>query len=324
MQIKIAQKLRPYSHRPGTKCLLPGTTHTFEIFPACISTLGQEIPLPIEAPIREFTIEQNLENGTIEVWGQAANGYFRYKLAAATSGMGWKLIPEKGALAPIHSELETRKIDHTSIERLSLGSHKSLDWELMSRRQLLVEILPVWFRLGQLTPVPSTAIHKDSLLDQCLNGDLQSFLNLFNAGFDGILNPLESDHRHLGFQLPPVKNQSPLCLLSEGWKCIRSLFIAEQKQHVQVLPHLPPEFHCGRLLNVQLPIGSMDLEWSKKRIRRVVIRSAKDAALSLGFQKGLKHYRLRKNRQDKGSQQSVDQPLELQKNKEYYLDNFTA
>jgi hypothetical protein len=219
--------------------------------------------------------------------------------------------------------------------RLSLGNHKAQDWDLIKRRLDLKEIFPIWNRLGQLVPyLNEQPIYEGTacLLREC--EDLiaqgkpefiaQSFLSLFQAGFHDILVPRLIDDQYQGISSVTRSSStySPLSLLIEGAHLINRLFIQEDKEGIWILPVLLPEFHSGRLLQFKVKEGLVDLEWSKKTIRRMIFYSETDKELVFHFKKSLKSYRLRQGTKDKGHMHSTDSSIFIQKNCYYFFDNF--
>jgi len=239
MRITIAQKLCPFSHRKKVGCVLPGVGTELEIYPALIRFIdGEEQPLDIQGPVERFTVEQDLEKGEVRLYGFAKSGYYKHTIAGKP--------PTK--------------------ERLSLGSHKTQDWELIQRRNDPKEILPLWHKLGislpdVKVPVGGTA----TLLEKCT--DLASLMELYHIAFEGMLVPRLEDSFHQGVTLPPIESVgSPLALLTEGAKKIRNLFFSQEGSQLHILPHLPKELHAGRMVQIASPsIGTLDFEWSKKK-----------------------------------------------------------
>ena len=365
MRIQIANRLKPFSHLPGTMCPLPGSSLRFQIFPACIKVhdLSQteplfleELPLPVEGPIKDFTVQLDLERGYILVWGKSATGFFRYRIHAieskstesklTKSKSKWGIIVEKSPNQkmedihpiggfPIHQPSKT-------IERLSLGSHKEQDWLSVSRRQDLKEIFPFWFRLGQMiTQVQSRSDFRQGtafLLEKCreqikVNNSsqwLEPFQNVFIAGFEGILSPRLRDDQYNGFHLPDLKKDcelSPFILLQEGSNLIRDLFIHNKNQEIHILPSLPSQFHCGRMTDLVCGSENLDLEWSKKELRRIVLRAGRTGDLQLIFPKGFRQYRLRLHPSDSspGHSSSIvpcNRAIAIESEKTYFFDNF--
>ena len=337
MRITIAQRLRPFSHTPGTLCILPGSAMAVRVFPTLVQLynlsgpvpeLIKELPLTLHGPVEGFTVQQDLEKGRVLFWGHYREGYFRYRLGRVAGKGAFALISEPGGEGDGYVPPIT--------DRLSLGCHKAQDWDLIIRRTDLTEIFPFWLRLGQLIPphtveeVQGTA----TLLVRCREAILAAdklaivpaFEDLFRAGFEGMLTPRLTDTDHQGLA-PPLGGHptgSPLALVYEGAQLIRSLFIQQDGDVVKVLPVLPPQFHCGRYLSIRLGAGLLDLEWSKKAIRRMVFRSEVDATLRWGFQKGIRTYRLRESNKDRGKSIPVDEPLVAQKDRCYYFDNFES
>lgn len=364
MNISIATRLKPFSHSPGVFCILPGSKYRLQIFPTLIRVedlLGPfphpvaQIAIGFEGPINDFTVLEDLEKGRIRVWGKTAQGYMRYSIVTASND-GIAIISEKmpiqgwkcsGEWKLLHQQENMDVFGRNPLidlstfiappsDCLSLGSHKSQEWEMIHRRRDLAEIFPIWMRLGQLIP-PVASLSSEgtgTLLFECQQHIsakekelvLPSFERLYMAAFEGILSPRFNDDQHQGFNLKPVdmtSKTSPLALLSQGAQLIRSLFIQTQETNIQILPVLPSQFHCGRLINNRIPqIGSLDFEWSKKVIRRMLLKSEQEAELSFSFQKEIKRYRLRESLMDKGKIIDPNSPIPIKKGQQYLFDNF--
>ncbi len=325
MEIKIAARLRPFSHEPGISCLLPGSTTEVTVYPALLCIGGKKIPLAVRGPMPEFTVMQDLEQGCIRVWGKTADGFLRYRLD------GKALTVERGSLT-IDGQLGIAT-EPLSSERLSLGSHKLQEWEQLARRRDLREILPLWLRLGQMTPVEPRKERGGtlSLLDGCAEAldsgrperVVPEFLQLFEAGFHGLLVPHLEDRKHLGLGLPSLSQPaSALALLTEGAALIRSLVIASTVSEIALLPCMPPEFFCGRYLNAATPWGTIDLEWTKKAVRQVCLRATKTGDAAFRFPRSVRRFRLRTSRQDRGIELTVDKPIPVIAGALYWLDRF--
>lgn len=344
MKITIAERLHPFSHVPGISCMLPGSSFSLQVFPtllrlhdltSCQLALAGEANLSITGPVKDFTVIQDLEQCEIVVFGHAQEGYFRYHCRAHVEGM--RIEVAKGGLQ-IDSQtpkiqLGKEALPKKTFERLSLGWHKAQDWTLMQRRLALEELLPLWHRLGQITPKPAFYSNEGAalLLDVCRDliakrdrvALVPALENLFLAGFSGLFVPRLIDGQHQGFALPPISPQcqlSPLILLTEGADLIRSLFVQQNQNELAILPALPPQFHCGRMVDLETSLGKLDLEWSKKQIRRLILRTATDGQVRFLFQTGLKEFRLQE-----GSRKeflACGETLSVEKGREYLLDNF--
>lgn len=334
--IHITERLRPFSHQPGTCCLLPGSTLRFQIFPALLRVFDistaypkflEEISVPVKGPVQEFTVQLDLERGWILVWGKTEEEFFRYIIQAGETSI--HVDVQKG-LSSWHPQELFSRIPYThqpfnkKWERLSLGNHKSQDWEMVSRRADLGEILPALLALGQ--QVPDTFYFADegttSLLLECQNASklivYPTFINFFKASFEGILSPRLVDEQHQGFSLKtPSLPLSPLVLLSRGAKTIRSLFVHTHAKEISILPKLPPQFHCGRFLGVQCEdFGALDLEWSKKAPRRLLFKAYKTEVLHFHFPHEITDFRLN------GKRHLVKDPIEVISGEQYIFDRF--
>lgn len=379
MRLEIAERLRPFSHLPGTAFLLPGTALSVAVYPTLLRIhdlanakrlLLAEITCNLKGPIEGFTSILDLEKGELRIFGTSQQGYFRYHLKAINESAGIALHVEKvphhplcfqsggiwqaqqatmqaGDTLLIGSKVEntlsseTTSSSTSTLERLSLGNHKQQDWELVRRRLSFDEIFPIWHRLGQLVPGIPSKKHQGTalLLDQCreriaANAPekiLESFRALFLAGFEGVLSPRLMDTDFNGICLPYEKfllsdggeGVSPIVLLTEGAALIRSLFIQEELQTIRPLPALPPEFHCGRFLNVRCgEEGMMNLEWTKKSIRRMTFSAAKHQTLSFYFSNNETKCRLRSGYEDRGIVYIPGSPLEIVPDRQYWFDRF--
>lgn len=330
MRITIANRLHPFSHEPGAITLLAGTHLQVEIFPALIRLyslegpqpkLVKEIPLKWETPLKNFTVENNLETGKISVWWQAREGFIRYHLLVSPSGM-LRLEADKGESLDL---LQVEKWPAVPLERLSFGIHKKQDFDLVRRRGDMAEIWPMWFQLGQQIP----AYHSDGsilLLEQCRQEKkpenmISLWQSLFKACFHGILAPRLIDDQYQGYHLAQKPSCSPLALLTEGAALIRSHFLQVKGNEIDILPQLPPEFHCGRMTHVQVAGGTLDLEWTKKCIRRLVFHSSQAQELIFHF-RHCKQFRLRNGNKDKGLSVKLGECVKLQGACDYFFDHF--
>ncbi|MFZ0564975.1 MAG: hypothetical protein WAM28_02120 [Chlamydiales bacterium] len=325
--ISIAQKPFVFSHLPGSTCLIPGTSFQVVAFPTRIEIyelcpnkkrLVKQIQLDIKGPVQKFIMKQDLQRGCVSIWSE--------KLCC-------HILPN---LDVVFRKKAPHWFSHVK-EQLSLGSHKKQEWEAIRKRGDFREIFPIWFRLGTLLNLPEREYNDEdgmfSLLQQCLRAAesnrpetiLSPFKKLFLAAFEGMLVPRLKDEQFQGI-LPdnaPISPSSPLYLLKEGAKLIRSLFIQSSKNEIAILPHLPPQFFAGRMLHLSCPpFGEIDLEWSKKQIHRLVFRAHQDGELSFRFHSSLSSFRLRTERRDKGKILACDKPLEIKSGCDYLLDQF--
>ncbi len=239
MHISIAERLRPFSHLPGTSTILTGCGYQVQIFPCLIRIyqlksaqpfLVAQFSLELKGPVEQFTVCNDLEKGCITVSGKTSAGWLRYDIVSSKQDETIRLIadrtPSSGlSIAHEHSQYLLR--DHEwldlwgssslfepyrpfSCDRLSLGNHKAQDWEWIKRRLNLAEIFPLWHRLGQLIPSYSTNGSKEgtlalleacrkSLIDEMPDQASQHWTNLIKAGFNSLLTPQLEDRDYQGF-----------------------------------------------------------------------------------------------------------------------------
>jgi hypothetical protein len=319
LKITIAEKLRPFSHLPGACCMIPWSSWKVQAYPALLkfenlmTSETQEHPLHWKGPVIDFTMELDLEKGCVWVYGKTAEGYRRVRIEMTDAGIEISFDKEKKKTV-----LPGHRITSHPLERLSLGSSKALDWELVRRRSDMAEILSVWFRLGQMIPHAGEKVGAAAFLKECEKTEVVStYLKPFLAGFEGILSPRLADTDLQGIIPEGPFSSIPLIMLSEGARRIRSLFFTEGANEWNFLPCLAPQFHAGRFTGLRTEAGDLiDFEWSKKQLKRVVIHPAVSRQVFIRLPKPLISCRAGKKRH------SLDQPLDLISDKPLFLDRF--
>lgn len=363
MKIDTRHRFCPFTHRPGTLVQIPCTHLVIKIFPTRFELYDWALKAPVligalefgkVGPFNYFTLKQDLERGRLTFLGYGNLGQLSFHLQCAAGGieLSVKKAPPKlsfsweGELATFAPLKQGERFlisinssfmeppSKRSSERLFLGCSKTQVWEKLPFRSSLEEVLPLWHRLGVLTPEHQAA-SGSSLYDNCRQvvqrGEIlevaNKFQELFSAGFTpyGIMVPELADSSYHGYSLPPILAASPLALLFSGASLIRSLFCSvDDKGRLAILPALPPQFHAGRLTGVEITPGlTLDLEWSKKRLKRLHLHVSQASEINLLLPcKRVKTCRLRKSKQDRGVKISLSSPLELQEKGCYYLDQF--
>jgi len=350
MHISINERLRPFNHELGTMSPVPGSRWCVQVFPSLIRLYDLSckelrllgiIHVDIQGPVTGFTLQLDLEKGFLHVWGNSLKGYFRYRIAASLHGEKL-LIKNEKETHPISFSSDSELISISNLEpytigffdRLSLGVHKAQEWTLIKKRLDFKEIFPIWLKLGQLMSpaheegklgTASFLTGAEELICQKNKTDLLNhFQRLFLTGFYGLMTPTLVDHHHQGIHLEdPSPTSSPLVLLSYGAKLIRSLFVSFQDSHLSVLPALPVEFHSGRFLHVRLEnLGLLDLEWSKKTVRRMILLTEEKCTISLGLPKQIKRFRFKEEQEKTASFLEAGCKLHLEKGKAYFFDRF--
>jgi hypothetical protein len=336
LKIKIAERFHPFSHENGTPFLLPNSSFSVQVFPTRLNFIDLDnklesffLSFDFVGPLTDFTVELDLEQGLLRVFGVTKRGYMRYLVVAKSDGI-WLLVekipeekllccrsfpPAQLSLAKGESLLISLPFKNDTFtknqERLSLGMHKAQEWACIRRRLDFKEIFPLWLALSHWTPLRDVESYSGSyaLLEECRqrieHGEklkvLKAFKSLFLAAFDGVLVPRLVDAEYQGI-LPETMPQhpfaSPLPLLTEGARLIRSLFVHGEGNLLVILPCLPPEFHSGRMIGVQALKGTIvDFEWTKKSLRRLQIVSLHGIGVVIKLPKGMRSCRVKKGRQ---------------------------
>ncbi len=312
MKIAIAQKNRPFSHQLGTWFLLPKTSWSVQVFPTRLNFANLEetqetfrVDFPWRGPLKEFTAQLDLESASLSVFGMTQEGYMRYCLEARGEGLWLDLDKAPGKKVALSgSNFKEKRLsnkesmllvscfvcDSLNKERLSLGSHKAQEWSRMKERFDFKELFPLWLQLSALVPkTPHRPI--ESLKEHKRVELLKAFTSFFLSTFKGVFVPRLCDEEHQG--LPQEKTTIPLLsLLTESGRAIRSLFYQETDELI-LLPCLPPEFSCGRMVSIQTHASHLlHFEWTKKALRRVVLTPATDGEVHLRLPKGITACRL--------------------------------
>ena len=248
MQIKVATRFRPFSHKPGAFCLVPGQEAVLQAFPVFSEVKTLTGKLIFKEPGRE-TLFQDLEK-------------------------------------PYRPE------------RLSFGNHKQQDVDKIRSRQDLSEILPIWWKLSTYypskgEPKPGSLLY-DLIHETDRNALCDRFLKLYLAGMTPFFVPRSKDEEHHGFDKPPIlPDEDPFLILTEGAKAIEQMIVKEEAGMIHVLPHLPSEFHCGRLIDLPLPSGKISIEWTKHFLRRVIFTPYQAGEGEIKFPTDVKQYRVK-------------------------------
>src|SRR5690348_5084004 len=170
MNIRIAARLHPFSHQPGTLCLLPKTHLKVRVFPTRVEFSDFEqgaffFDWDVQGPVKNFTVELDLEQQQITVFGMTRSGYLRYHIRVQGDGIAVvfdkaPFVNKETVLIPYNGKV----CASVPQERLSLGMHKLQDWDRMRSRLDLKEIFPIWMRFGQITPsAPLSSSNKGNL-----------------------------------------------------------------------------------------------------------------------------------------------------------------
>lgn len=298
MRIEIASRLKPFSHQYQSRCRLPGG-EVAKIYPASIELHGSIHALPIQGPVKDFTTLLDLEKGRLSVFGHYKSGYLREEIDTA-------------APSP-------------HFERVSFGCHKAQNWEQMHVRHSLDEWLPHWHRLaqweGDITQVepaaPNTILHKCQQANRLDLGD--ALMELFDGSFVDYFVNAPQRWQQLGLAFAPAHNQN---ILVQGAALLRHSLIRQSDDSLFVLPNLPKELIAGRYLNAVMPWGTIDFEWSKGLIRRLILKFNTQAALHLHFQKEVRTFRMKKSDRKEAVFLTNNSFVNFEGKASYFLDRF--
>ena len=248
------------------------------------------VDLGLTGPVKGFTLQQDLEKRLCRVFGVEKSGFFELHVFREGNDLSLKWVrgKKKGekvvlmGLTPSETSLK-------SYEKISLGSSKKQDVDLMWRRANMIEVLPILYALSQNVPLPSE--EKLTHLPQTE----EEFSHFVKGGFDSLFVPKRGDERHLGIFCEQIPDScSPLHRLKEFKSAFRALFIKEEEGKVVLLPNLPKKFLSGRFLGVKVEGATIDVEWRKGTIHSVIISPDKEIELSIVWPKEIRSFRIEK------------------------------
>lgn len=323
MKIEIGEKIKPFSHVPGTRCLVPGSRFVVQAFPALLRIEGYaDLPIQVTGPVKEFTVQLDLEKKCVLLWAIAKEGYFKFKLEAIEEGLTLTMdrAPKEGLQIGdkrfVSKEKALIVVGGTYLavprtEKLSLGNLKAQEWDLVWRRMELKEIAPALFLLGQMIPTEKDAHGGTETL-------LKKSLDLFvRTSFSDLLIPRLKDEQHQGIAPVEAGTGDPLALLQKSYREIRSFLIHESNPTLKILPHLPKEWDAGRVEGLHVEgLGEIDLEWSRGQIRRMVLRASRNCQATLLFAKPVDSFRWN------GKQKENGESIFFEQSKIYEFDRF--
>jgi hypothetical protein len=303
--IEMREKIVPYTHVPGTPCLVPCSDWVITPFPALLRIRGaSDISVGITGPVTQFLVQMDLERDCVWISGQAVEGCYRLQIQATFEGLFLTVrrAPKEGLLIGGQRLVATEKILLASggkvslrrvCERLSLGNWKAQDWDLVRRRNDVREIVPPLFLLGQKTP--ATASLPEGTVG-LLDGKMDVF---FRAAFSGVFVPHLHDPLHQG--LYPVGDGSgdAMAILGLAYQKIRTQLIEEKENAIRILPGIA-EYPVGRA-RLLSSVGCIHLEWSQGIIRRMNIEPVVNCVVAFAFQKEVASYRICGQRVQKGT-----------------------
>lgn len=311
-----------------------------------------------KSPCKKFTVFKDLVNQVIEIDCLLEDNFAKIKLHYDPKNRHFVLaldrykedylsfeVSRPNKTAVIRRQLTKKKplviFNELQIhfpqkpEMLFLGSHKKQEIEKIFERKSLIEILPLWYLWGQFCPPLASDEHVEGNL--IFLGGLQEKIrkkehdkilpyleNIFSSSFAPMMIPYLEDFKHWGFFLPKITSSrlSPWLVLSELYSIIRQFFIVCKEPDLYILPHLPPELFCGKLIRIKVEGLVIYLEWTKKMIHRMIVFCNKNTQMTIHFQNAIKSYRLKTSRTDKGKIFENHIEMSFKKNKVYHFDRF--
>ncbi|MGR3973559.1 MAG: hypothetical protein QRY72_03185 [Candidatus Rhabdochlamydia sp.] len=321
MSLKIAAKLNPFSHQPGVMLPIPLTPFILQAYPTrlIITHLERgdrvEEKLDWTGEVEGFTVQLDLDRSQIAIFGHTALGFKRVWIQGV--GQQIQLKFDKGITKTVASFDEPVAL--RQLETLSLGAHIKLNWDKMAFSKHLEAILPLFFSLAQQMPLKEGSGSVLDLLNFPSAHEAPLQLRRFlQAGFKGMLVPRLQDDDYQGIIEEKHPSGSALTLFGQGYQAVRKLFFKEKQDAWNILPDLPSQFHAGRLLHLRSDQqDEIEIEWSKKQLKRVVIHPVSSKEVNIQFPHELSSFRYNRSKRC-----SCITPVVLEAKKIVVLDRF--
>jgi len=351
MLIRIKEKFKIISHDLGTSFLILNTSYFVKIYPGILSFKDLssnntfKVFLKFQGSVKNFTILQNLFNGNIEVNFHTKKGFLAYKIFVKEKNvyLYFDRITDQDLKIEFNNLINVSlkqkillpiKLISITIpeELLFLGIYKKSDLYFIRKRENLNEILPFIFLYSQfyLEARYSCCLKKKCLLKE-INKCIQkkekqnlneTFLNAFKVHFFSAFIPRMNDEEYQNIVDIDEKGLNPFCVFNNFYHSIKSMLIEFSDNQLFILPCLLKEFHHGRAVNIKTSIGSIDIEWSKKLLKKAIFRPLRNDRLKLVLQSDIKTFRIRTSKNEKGKIFKNLDNIAFQKNKIYLLDKF--
>jgi hypothetical protein len=345
--------LPTFTHRPGTKIYLAGASYVIEVYPTALRLYAchaselecvKEISFPEFGPLSGWVVFIDSIRQTLQVEGRGRQGFIRYRIYSTSDGLflkpsscmmkvavdGFGTDVQKGAAIVLSAGAGTPPRFPTP--RLLLGCNKAPNWDRISDRPTMEEVLSLWYQLSspneEISLRPSSTLF-GAVVEAVQKKDattiISAFETFFGAAVDGFFVPKRYDDLFLGHKDPLLPNEMSLSQIhSSLCSMIRSLFLREEGGAVEILPCLPKELSSGRLLHETLLSGyQINVEWRKGQVRRVLLHATHDGMVTMKAHAATASIRLLSG----GARKKVfaiGEGVEVQEGKNYLLDNFSS
>lgn len=299
MSIRIRVNNKPFSKDPGAKCMLPLSPYRVTVYPTKLVCSMQEMLLPHTGVLHDFHVEQNIDKGWIRISGTAAHGRVAYRVMHR--GNEVILLDERSKnvekLTVMQSSFQAKKTP-----KLSFGATKKQDVYSIRRRVDPAEYLPLLYHIGKKYPQDKEVTQGLGALVQDIENAitqkqteeiLTHFNTLFLYGFESIFSPVLHDVLHSGLIEGHLKT-APHAVLAKIADLIEQMLFQEIRGTLTLLPALPSKLVCGRMTRIPFSLGEIDIEWTKKKLRRAVIRIQKTGSFSLTIPQKYTSFRVRR------------------------------
>lgn len=340
---------RLYSEKPGVQIPWLASCELLQFYPSLLriedsQSQVHEIQIQSEETLNSFKIFYDLLKDQIEVFLESTNHFYHFVLSREAKQ--W-LLNLKRASQPLQitlneykqkvSQGETFLIEAMHMERLKktkevifCGEHKKSEVEAIFKRSDVREYLPFLFLMAQnnsFQEFKKTSSFKNHLaLEKALESHQHNHLiaplnHLIKTNFSDFFVPHVGDPFSWSFEEKDSENtMDRFNLLGSLYPLLRRFFLLKKQTQLFFLPHLPAELHCGKALQFQEEHLCIDFEWSKKQLKRILLKPSRDQVLTLHFPSKMKHCRIQVDNNSSFFQNG--EQIALQANKNYQLDRF--
>jgi hypothetical protein len=324
MRVKICQKYTPFTTSFGEPVLIPGTYCHVKAYPGLVEVYEKNrlifsVPISCEGPVHHFIVTADLVKQQVQVSGKSQEGFFRYSFLVQENDLYLRL--DKGDTHLFYKQTfdsnqmiaVKKNCTFHSVQKIqmTLGQNKKLDWDKVKKREDLQEILPQWCKLASCYPQVEV---KEKL-------SMKELASYFKAGFSGIFTPqLKDPYFQNLFPDNQIPFSDPFKMFSSFFVQILDLFITCEDNRVRI-PKFP--FISGRIVDLNLPLARVNLQWSKYRLKFLEIFPIQEGSIVIEAPHHGSKFRIRKKQSDKGTSHESGKEFALEKGSCYLLDRFT-
>ena len=168
-QLTPPRYVPPFTHRPGTKICLAGTSHAVEVYPTALRVyacrfdeveLVKELIFPALGPLSGWVAFVDPMHQTLQIQGRGGQGFVRYRVSCTSEGIflapmtSMMKVQVNGTVTDVQKSEPFPLVDvpcslpRFPTPRLLLGCNKAPNLDRICDSPTMEEVLPLWYQLS--------------------------------------------------------------------------------------------------------------------------------------------------------------------------------